>query len=230
MSKRFTVRIGLAMLAVLVVACDDSSPTSPSALATDAGPSSGGSGTLGALDKPGSGDCENPILRHCHGSDTDENSNEDMFDVVVTLGGQRSESFLAIGNEIFIKEAPGSSPDIELSGIPNPCTTEPDDGDFALQILGTNNRNNFPPILVIEYYGLTFNGARLRYSVGFGPNGTAVWAFPEGIPTSDTDISSNTVSGATVNISARGSAASGCGAREQEITVPWTIELDRRTS
>ena len=177
--KTPTLRTLVALLlALFVSACDDSSPTSPSAsTASTIEASSGGSGTVAALDKPGpAGALECPpdnsprnAKGHCHGDDSGDEppeGPEDTFRVVVTVGGKTSE-FDAIGNEINIKEAPGSPVDIELSGIPNPCPTEPNDGDFALQILGTHTGNNKPTILVISYYGLTRDGARLRYSVEF---------------------------------------------------------------
>ena len=149
--KTPTLRTLVALLlALFVSACDDSSPTSPSAsTASTIEASSGGSGTVAALDKPGpAGALECPpdnsprnAKGHCHGDDSGDEppeGPEDTFRVVVTVGGKTSE-FDAIGNEINIKEAPGSPVDIELSGIPNPCPTEPNDGDFALQILGTHS-------------------------------------------------------------------------------------------
>ena len=67
--KSLTLRMALALVAALAIAaCSDDSPTSPTANTLD--PSAGDSGTVGALDKRGTGDCQpKPHNSHCHGGD-----------------------------------------------------------------------------------------------------------------------------------------------------------------
>ena len=88
--RRLPLRVVFAVLAALVIsACSDSSPTSPSS--STLGPSAGGSGTVGALDKPSDEEfCPDGVTPrdpkgHCHGDDTgDGGTVPDTFDVSVS--------------------------------------------------------------------------------------------------------------------------------------------------